>query len=495
MKRIAFKCVLQTDVVITSNAATEGFHQSLDYIPGAKFLGIVAGTYYKDDESTQKKLDLFHNGTVRFGDAHLMIDDQRSRKMPLPYFFPKGESVEDTIYLDFNLEDGHREKLTDDGIVLKQARTGYFTEGKKYANPKQTFAIKSAYDSEKRRAKDQQMYGYYGLKQGTHWCFYVDFDDKQYVADVIKALEGEHRVGRSRSAEYGLVEISQIKDVALSEQQLKIGRNYIYADSNLCFYNEYLETTGTPTEKDLGLPDGATINWEKSQIRTRIYQTWNRKRFNRDADRLIIEKGSVFAVDVKEGDTIKYPHLVGHHQSEGFGQVLLNPDFLMETGIKLSYSLEKAKVQKSTISLATVENETKDSNDSVLLNYLNRAIDKMSKEDNIDQLVNDFIKKYWNKTYKDGVTSSQWGQVRNYANYANTERELEPLLFSDEIGFFNRGQTENIWRKKGRKKILKDYIFGVEQGNCLPPDIDKIKFVKRLASEMAKKASHQKQNA
>lgn len=43
MKRIAFKCILQTDVVITSNAATEGFYKSLDYIPGSKFLGIVAG--------------------------------------------------------------------------------------------------------------------------------------------------------------------------------------------------------------------------------------------------------------------------------------------------------------------------------------------------------------------------------------------------------------------------------------------------------------------
>ncbi len=491
MKRIAFKCRLLTDVVITSNAATEGFHQSLDYIPGAKFLGIVAAAYYKDNETDQKKLDLFHNGTVRFGDAHPLIDNQRSMKLPLPYFFPKGESVEDTIYLDFNLGKADREKLTNDGIVLKQARTGYFTEGKKYTNPKQAFSIKSAYDSDNRRAKDQQMYGYYALKKGTEWCFHVDFDKEKYVNDVIKALEGEHRVGRSRSAEYGLVEISQTGDVIPLEKSLSAGTNYIYAESNLCFYNEYLETTGEPKGKDLLLPEGATINWEKSQIRTRIYQTWNRKRFNRDADRLIIEKGSVFVVDVNHTSSEAYPHMLGKHQSEGFGRVLLNPEFLMEKDNKLSYSLEKSKIQQSATSLSSVENGT---NDSIIRGYLNRAMGKVSTEDSIDLLVNEFIKNNW-KTYKDGVTSSQWGQVRNYANFATSNDNLEQLLFENDIGFFNRGQTENIWRKKGRKKILKDYIFGVNQDQSLPTNIDKIKFVKVLAAEMAKKASHQKQNA
>jgi len=491
MKRIAFKCILLTDVVITSNAATEGFHKSLDYIPGAKFLGIVASIYYNDSQSEQKKLDLFHNGTVRYGDAHPLIDNQRSMKMPLPYFFPKGESVEDTIYLDFNLNDDAREKLTNEGIILKQTRSGYFTEGKKYANPQQDFSIKSAYDSEKRRAKDQQMYGYFGLKKGTEWCFYVDFDDEQYVNDVIGALSGEHRVGRSRSAEYGLMQISQSGVILLTGKKLTAGRNYIYADSNLCFYNQYLETTGEPTEKNLGLPDGATINWEKSQIRTRIYQTWNRKRFNRDADRIIIEKGSVFAIDIDGNDSISYTHLVGNHQSEGFGSVLLNPSFLMETGPKLSYSLEKSQVQESETSLSNV---TTGDDDNVLLSFLERAVNKVSTDGKIDELANAFIQKHW-KRYQGDVSSSQWGQVRNYANWATSNSNLEQLLFDQEIGFFNSGQTENIWRKKARKKTLKDYIFGGVDHPGLPNGIDKIKFVKVLASEMAKKASHQKQNA
>ncbi|HHB79875.1 MAG TPA: hypothetical protein ENK85_11635 [Saprospiraceae bacterium] len=485
MRRIAFNCHLLTDIVITSNAATEGFHKSLDYIPGSNFLGIVAGQHYDMNWAT-KTLDLFHNGKVRFGDAHPLIDNQRSHKIPLAYFFPKGESVEDTIYLDFNLSYDDREQLFKDGIVLKQARTGYFSN-QKYTNPKQTFAIKSAYDGKKRRAKDLQMYGYHGLKKGTEWRFYVDFDNVEYVSDVISALEGEHRVGRSRSAEYGLVKISKIEDVPLQEQKLKNGRNYIYADSNLCFYNKYLETTGEPTAEDLGLPENATIHWEKSQIRTRIYQTWNRKRFNRDADRLIIEKGSVIAVNIENEGTDDYPQNLGSHRSEGFGQVLLNPDFLPVTENKLPYSLSKADVKPETI-YSGISSGVKD---TIILNFINRKLSKLNADDEIDELVIKFINDHWKK-YKDGPTSSQWGQMRNYANWATSSSHLEKLIFDKDIGFLNRGQTESTWRKGARRDTLFNYIFVFDGNNNLPRHIDKIKFVKVLSAEMAKKASAEK---
>jgi hypothetical protein len=82
--------------------------------------------------------------------------------------------------------------------------------------------------------------------------------------------------------------------------------------------------TFQPTIKDFGL-DAGTINWKKSQIRTFQYAPWNFKRQASDADRCGIEKGSVIAIEQMQGALKPY---VGSYQNEGFGKIIVNPDFL-----------------------------------------------------------------------------------------------------------------------------------------------------------------------
>lgn len=90
MRRLTFKCVFKTDVVLNATTATEGNQTSLDYIPGANFLGIVAKKYSHFAEKGGA-YDIFHSGKVRFGDAHVAVDGLRSFKAPLVWFRPKGE--------------------------------------------------------------------------------------------------------------------------------------------------------------------------------------------------------------------------------------------------------------------------------------------------------------------------------------------------------------------------------------------------------------------
>ena len=42
MSILKFKCTLLSDVILNQKAATEGPNQTLDFIPGSCFLGIVA---------------------------------------------------------------------------------------------------------------------------------------------------------------------------------------------------------------------------------------------------------------------------------------------------------------------------------------------------------------------------------------------------------------------------------------------------------------------
>lgn len=45
MKTLQFKCKLLSDVILNQRAATEGNQESLAFIPGNCFLGIVAKDY------------------------------------------------------------------------------------------------------------------------------------------------------------------------------------------------------------------------------------------------------------------------------------------------------------------------------------------------------------------------------------------------------------------------------------------------------------------
>src|SRR5699024_6023908 len=104
----------------------------------------------------------------------------------------------------------------------------------------------------------------------------------------------------------------------------------IYAKSNLCFIDE---TTGNytaqPTAKQLCGDENAEILWKDCQVRSRNYKIWNRHRWNKDADRIIIERGSVFVLKLsKEVSSEFFSNGIGSHKNEGFGEVIINPDFL-----------------------------------------------------------------------------------------------------------------------------------------------------------------------
>jgi hypothetical protein len=479
MKIYQYKCKLLSDLIITSSSATEGFNQSLDYIPGAKFLGIVAGQLYKEKDSLSV-LDLFHNGNVRYSDAHPLVDGNVGLKVPFKWFCPKGAKLTEKIYL-------HTEKLSNEiwkEKQPKQARVGYYIptsdkEGK-WLKIDQGFSIKSAYDPKSRKSKDAQMYGYFSLKKGTEWSFTIEDLTDKYAEEIKTTIIGKKRVGRSRSAEYGLVEIEFLSEVPKKvDETINEGIAYIYAKSNLCFYNRYGRNTTTPDASQLMLPDGSSILWDQSQIRTRTYQTWNRKRYNRDADRMIIEKGSVFAVKLSESiGSSQIENGIGAHQSEGFGQVLLNPSFLQSDTAELDFSITKIGLDDWGSDKAFFTVETCN-NDMAVVNYLaqQKAIKKQTFD--IDERVNNFIKTNADFTR---ISNSQWGIIRNYAKYAFDNDTFEKLLFSPDFGYMYRGQSEKVWRTKNRRKTLHEYLFKSKDF----PESHIIPFTIKLATQIAK---------
>ena len=165
MKTLQFKCTLLSDIILNQKAASDGVNKTLDFIPGSNFLGIVANELYKTLQP-EVALEIFHSGHVRFGDAHPSFDGFRGLKVPAAIMEPKLKTDDNNNYIHFHT-DMDNENIKK--LQLKQCRSGFYdfssTEAQQI-KAKTSFAVKSAYDRDKRRSEDEKMFGYESLRKG-----------------------------------------------------------------------------------------------------------------------------------------------------------------------------------------------------------------------------------------------------------------------------------------------------------------------------------------
>ncbi|MBD5358030.1 MAG: hypothetical protein HDR88_13655 [Bacteroides sp.] len=500
MKVLKFKCTLLSEVILNRNSATSGPNETLDFIPGSNFLGIVAGKLYPRDSDNGKMdeaMTIFHSGKVRFGDAHPSIGDFRGLKVPASMFYPKLSKPEEELYIHHLIpaeaDMGKKQ--------LKQCRNGFYdfsvsaaTEGStaspaaKLIKTATNFAIKSAYDRSSRRSKDEQLFSYQSLRSGVVMYFSVEIDDSEMspqesneLAEKIKnALTGVKRIGRSRTAQYGLVEIEEAdyKEVE-SGQPVKTGKDKIvtvYADSRLIFLDKYGMPTFQPTADQLGLK--GEIMWDKSQIRTFRYAPWNFKRQSFDTDRCGIEKGSVIVVKIPDNcSPALNSRYLGSYINEGFGRVVYNPSFLNadKEGVA-TYRLSHEDSGVKSGNKPTVV-KSSPSTSSILITYLRQQ--KVNESAEVFEKVNDWIKNNLNRFNRDKF-SSQWGNIRNMAISAPDYEILKILLFDGKDGYLTHGIAKEKWAENGRLEYFKKFVEGLK-----PTQAKHI--IVNLASEMAKK--------
>jgi len=489
MKELLFKAKLLTDIVLNQKAATEGNQESLDFIPGNNFLGIAAGKLYKK-LTKEENLIIFHSGKVRFGDAHPSLEGgKRTFHIPASMYYSK-LGKDRRILVHHKIPTEKNEEIQK--FQLKQFRSGFYDLSRLEENTslytikadiKKSFAIKSAYDRDKRRSADEQMYGYESLKRGSHWRFSVLIEDEvplDLITHMKEALIGECRIGRSKTAQYGLIEIEYIDQKGCTIPKVEIKKedyiidgevkeeNYVlvYAESRLIFLDDFGLPTFQPKPEELGFASGE-IDWQKSQVRTFQYAPWNSKRQTRDTDRCGIEKGSVFYIKQKEGiETLNYEGngIVGFYQNEGFGKIRINPDFLNTKG-KLgesNYFNNKPEPKKESTSYTIDQNY----DDPVFL-FLKQQHEKEQTEMKIYELVNEFVEGN-KKDFLDENFSSQWGSIRKLALQYPDQEKCDTTIVEYIMEYITRGVAKEKWDKYGRaeklSKFFNSIIFAPEAG-------------------------------
>ncbi len=494
MKKLKFKCTLLSDVILNMKSSTTGPNETLDFIPGSNFLGIVAASLYPK-VSPEEALVLFHSGRVRFGDAHPSQDGIRGLRVPASMFYPKLSAPEKELFIHHLIP----QNKDMSGLQLKQCRNGFYVfpsvkaiDGKTpVAEQVRTFtdfAIKSAYDRNARRSKDEQLFGYQSLRKGLTMYFSVEVDDSEAgLTDKIKeALEKGNRIGRSRSAQYGLVKIESA-DYLEEEGGKPLDGNQkglvaVYADSRLIFLDEYGMPTFQPSAEQLGLK--GEIDWEKSQVRTFRYAPWNFKRQCFDTDRCGIEKGSVIVVRLPEGYTPELKtRAVGAYLNEGFGHVIYNPSFLAGDGD--GNALYRLASPKPEVSLH--ESLNADSSSSSLISFLKGRESEDLQTNKAIELVNKWVKDNSSK-FSGKEFSSQWGTIRSLAASASDLGKLWDDLFNDypePTGYLVHGVAKDKW-EGGCLKALKKLFETLQDDRGMSDAVARMAIV-NLAAEMAKK--------
>lgn len=482
MKTLKFKCELLSDVILNQKAATEGPNKTLDFIPGSCFLGIVAGNgNYKKLDEQKLAMEIFHSGRVRFGDAHPSMGEVRGHKIPASMFHPKLMKASEECYIHHAIPDKDLESKEMREKQLKQCRNGFYTFDHNSAREVKTltnFAIKSAYDSDKRRAKDEQMYGYESLQKGLVLYFEVEVPNDEIAKIITDSLEGkDKRIGRSRTAQYGLVEIKKVdtyKEVMSGEASGEYVT--VYADGRLIFLDEYGLPTYRPTAKQLGLTDGDIV-WSKSQIRTFQYSPWNFTRQCFDTDRCGVEKGSVFVVKTSQKEFSS--QYVGEYKNEGFGKVIYNPEFLKANDKgEAQFHISEDKEESKQVNNAPLEGRD-------LLTYIDRKRKEETLELEVYNKVNDWVvangKKFANDSF-----ASQWGTIRSIAMTINQRKDKESVkdylvrkLYGTQEAYLTHGVAAAKWSEHGRLRAFREFADGLTDKNAQMAIIN-------LAAEMAK---------
>jgi hypothetical protein len=440
--------------VLHSSSNTEGKVDIFDYIAGSNFLGMVARDYKSFGKDA---FEVFHSGSVRFGDAHIIKDNEKTFKVPFSWFAPKGDSLDkalknEKLYNEHFLTKDEYDRFIQDNKQLKQQRVGYITKSGELAKVIHNYRQKSAYDKSNRKSKDSSMFGYYSLPKGTKWTFSVEMDSEKHIERIKELLEKSKRLGKSRSAEYGRIKIDFVDEnnTTLFEQDLnpiKIDERYyifLYAQSRLALTNNGINSYRFDLES-LNLGKNEKIAWDKSHIRTTRYTPYISIRDNRDPERLIIDKGSVIAIEVKENFNVSaYSKSVerglGLFLSEGHGKVVVNPTFL---------TTKQPKFNKSNNN--NQESKKNSFGEGIVSKWLKEQQEKEKRNYELLKSVKEFIKDPKNNVKN---KKSQWGQIRSLCRQASDSDELYELLFSTtelnghQKGFLRHGRGLEKWDKK-----------------------------------------------
>lgn len=338
MRTLDLTLNLQDDLVASERSATEGGHESLDFIPGSMLLGAVAARLYGDC-TREEAYRLFHSGAVRFGDGVPLAQGQPCWPMPLCWHERKDEPATDH---DDRLDPSKLRNLQFGSFPPsdqpKQLRDGFVRTDGLTLKPTRSLRMKTAIDPQTGRVAESQLFGYEAIPAGQVFVARIEADEDfpdalwQRVADLFKQ-SGEVLLGRSRSAEYGRVRVERTATgIAPPPSAPASDRLMLWCLTDLALLDDWGQPTLRPLPKHFGL-DRGRFDPVRSFLRFRRFAPWNAYRRTYDCQRQSIRRGSVIALadidlPLTNAERVRIAAGIGLYREQGLGRVCLDPRLL-----------------------------------------------------------------------------------------------------------------------------------------------------------------------
>jgi CRISPR-associated protein Csx10 len=497
MRTLDLLLTLRDDLVASASPATEGGHESLDFIPGAMLLGAAAARLYGELPPADAYI-LFHSGTVRFGDG-LPVGQDGAIGYPMPLCWHErkgtpasagGRVVAERVRNFQHFQHGRFAG----GEQPKQLREGHVGLDGQLANVKKTLRMKTAIDPESGRVAESQLFGYEAISAGQSFHARIEADP-----DLPEALwqrlttvfsDGELLLGRSRSAEYGRVwvDLDAPPPAWPAAGEAHDGRLTLWCISELALMDERGQPTLEPTPERLGLGQG-NVDWKASFLRFRSYAPWNAHRCAYDLERQVIRRGSVITLGLDAMPTAdRLAGLtagVGLWREAGLGQVWVNPPLLAT--VHPVFSGAAGSELPVTIPPRP---------DHPLIHWLEeqqgRGEARRKAEKRARELVEALGERYrLARTYAGlpdgapiGPSPSQWGSVLANAKEAGDREELHRALFEGASAICKpKGEG---WQDDFRDADGRTSFHGWFERN-LPADLDAARAFARRAMDLARR--------
>lgn len=440
---------LLSPVAVSADSATVGGHRSLTRIPGAQLLGAVASALRLDPNAAlpPDAYRILCSGAVRFGDAWpaTPVAGVPAFPAPLALHHEKGLKPEDGVEL-YNLARGGRPA----GVQLVQVRDRLVTHDRIVVTPRLTHTLRTAI-AEGGRSREGLLFGIEALDAGQSFLARIDGDDDELLESVLGLLRKRPiRVGRSRRAEFGQVEVAPADPWDVATTAGDAGEITLWLVSDMALRDH---ATGSPRlqpgAEDFGLPDGWRLVPERTFVRVRRYSPFNGARRRPDLERQVLQAGSVL---VFRGDEPldrasvrgRLRRGVGMYRNDGLGRVVMDPSLLAEERLRMTVP--------GQVSVAEVDAPTDE-----LGVWLRNQRDEQERASARGRRARQLVGRLRHPRIK----NAQWGEIRRLARQARFGPGRSWLATEVER-FLEQGARIHTWPRPIRELLIRELKLEAE---------------------------------
>ena len=406
--------------IVISDGSSEGMkHSSLSYIPGSMLLGAFANLWkntHNGKSDGEVEFDaMFTNGEILWGHAIPTCEDRPCLPVPLSWNYVKNKGRLPVF----------ASKLSHHPVIINQLRADEdmsvkdsqadkrkklpqgFVDIDTFCTPKINFQRSThiALNSNKRMAKEGQLYSYQAISKGASFCSRI-FCTKGQALALKKLLQKDLTiyVGHARSAGYGALQLTNLKEIASKDNaSLNHGEHSIFLTSDYyatCSWKNPLDALKDDISKFI-----KDISWidKKTFCQYTRLESFNGLWLLPRPTRHGISSGSVLTFTCSKASNI--PITMGAWTQEGYGRFLVDPPLLKDMYIEPKVSSFNHKIASSIESEQTW---------MFMPIWRNRSLERIAKNQAFCVWHNSAPWKEIFKWLKDGkLSQSQRGNIRN----------------------------------------------------------------------------------